>query len=56
MFVDANNFMKSGTLMLDVIAKLEEAIDFHDLKARGSLRSNTLPFRWSAVPASAVTA
>ena len=36
-FVDANNFMKSGTLMPDVIAKLEEAIDFHDPKARGHL-------------------
>ncbi|WP_295879213.1 N-6 DNA methylase [uncultured Thiohalocapsa sp.] len=36
-FVDANNFMKSGTLMLGVIEKLEEAIDFHDLKARGQL-------------------
>ena len=36
-FVDANNFMKSGTLMLAVIEKLEDAIDFHDLKARGQL-------------------
>jgi len=36
-FVDANNYMKSGTLMLGVIEKLEEAIDFHDLKARGQL-------------------
>ena len=36
-FVDANSFMKSGTLMLDVITKLEEAIDFHDQKARGQL-------------------
>ncbi|MBK5969833.1 MULTISPECIES: class I SAM-dependent DNA methyltransferase [Thiorhodovibrio] len=36
-FVDANNYMKSGTLMLGVIEKLEAAIDFHDLKARGQL-------------------
>ncbi|MGB5834488.1 MAG: type I restriction-modification system subunit M N-terminal domain-containing protein, partial [Thiohalocapsa sp.] len=36
-FVDANNYMKTGTLMLGVIEKLEEAIDFHDLKARGQL-------------------
>jgi type I restriction enzyme M protein len=34
-FVDANNSMQPGTLMLNVIAKLEEAIDFHDLKAHG---------------------
>jgi len=36
-FVDANNYMKSGTLMLAVIEKLDEAIDFHDLKSRGQL-------------------
>lgn len=36
-FVDANNYMKSGTLMLGVIEKLDEAIDFHDLKSRGQL-------------------
>ena len=36
-FVDANNYMKSGTLMLGVIEKLEEAIDFHDIKKRGQL-------------------
>ena len=37
MFDDANNYMKSGTLMLGVIEKLDEAIDFHDLKSRGQL-------------------
>ena len=42
-FVDANNFMESGPLILDVIAKLEDAIDFHDPKARGQLGSNTFP-------------
>jgi len=36
-FADANNYMKSGTLMLGVIEKLEEAIDFHDIKTRGQL-------------------
>lgn len=36
-FVDANNYMKSGTLMLAVIEKLDEAINFHDMKARGQL-------------------
>ncbi len=36
-FEDANNYMKSGTLMLSVIEKLEEAIDFHDFKTRSSL-------------------
>lgn len=36
-FVDANNYMKSGTLMLEVIEKLDEAINFHDMKARGQL-------------------
>ena len=34
-FLDANNFTKSGTLMLGVIEKLEEAIDYDDIKARG---------------------
>jgi len=29
--------MKSGTLLLDVIDKLDEAIDFHDLKKRGQM-------------------
>ncbi len=36
-FADANNYMKSGTLMLDVIEKLDEAIDFHDMKSRGQM-------------------
>jgi type I restriction enzyme M protein len=36
-FADANNYMKSGSLMLGVIEKLEEAINFHDMKARGQL-------------------
>jgi hypothetical protein len=40
--------MNPGTLLLDVIAKLEEAIDFHDLKARGQLPLNTLPCRSTA--------
>src|SRR5262245_51364540 len=31
-FEDANNYMKSGPLMLAVIEKLEEAINFHDFK------------------------
>src|SRR5690606_31451113 len=29
-FEDANNYMKSGTQLLAVIEKLEEAINFHD--------------------------
>jgi type I restriction enzyme M protein len=36
-FEDANNFMRSGTLMLDVIEKLEEAIDFNDFTSRAQL-------------------
>ncbi len=36
-FEDTNNYMKSGTLMLGVIEKLDEAIDFHDLKSRDQL-------------------
>jgi type I restriction enzyme M protein len=36
-FQDANNYMKSGTLMLAVIEKLDEAINFHDIKTRGQL-------------------
>ena len=36
-FIDANNYMKSGTLMLAVIEKLDEAINFHDLKSRGQM-------------------
>lgn len=37
LFQDSNNYMKSGTLMVAVIEKLDEAIDFHDIKARGQL-------------------
>lgn len=36
-FEDANNYMKSGTQMLAVIEKLEDAIDFHDFKTRANL-------------------
>ncbi len=36
-FSEANNYMKSGTLMLGVIEKLDEAINFHDIKNRGQL-------------------
>lgn len=36
-FEDTNNYMKSGTLILGVIEKLDEAIDFHDIKARDQL-------------------
>jgi type I restriction enzyme M protein len=36
-FQDANNYMKSGTLLLEVIEKLDEAINFHDIKTRGQL-------------------
>ncbi|MBS0260461.1 MAG: SAM-dependent DNA methyltransferase [Planctomycetes bacterium] len=36
-FIDSNNYMKSGTLMLAVIEKLDEAIDFHDLTSREQL-------------------
>ncbi len=36
-FEDANNYMKSGTQLLAVIEKLEEAINFHDFKTRASL-------------------
>jgi type I restriction enzyme M protein len=36
-FEDANNYMKSGPLMLAVIEKLEEAINFHDFKTRANL-------------------
>ena len=36
-FQDANNYMKSGTLMLGVIEKLDEAVNFHDLKSRGQM-------------------
>jgi len=36
-FEDANNYMKSGPLMLAVIEKLEEAIDFHDFTTRANI-------------------
>ncbi|AXE91075.1 N-6 DNA methylase [Paraburkholderia terricola] len=36
-FEDANNYMKSGTQLLAVIEKLEEAINFHDFKTRANL-------------------
>ncbi|MBN2528383.1 MAG: N-6 DNA methylase [Deltaproteobacteria bacterium] len=36
-FADSNNYMKSGTLMLGVIEKLDEAINFHDFKTRQNL-------------------
>ncbi len=36
-FADANNYMKSGTLMLGVIEKLDEAINFHDFTTRQHL-------------------
>jgi type I restriction enzyme M protein len=36
-FRDANNYMKSGTQLLAVIEKLEEAINFHDFKTRANL-------------------
>lgn len=36
-FEDANNYMKSGTQMLAVIEKLEEAINFHDFKTRAHI-------------------
>lgn len=36
-FEDANNYMKSGTQLLAVIEKLEEAINFHDFKTRAHL-------------------
>lgn len=36
-FEDSNNYMKSGTLMLGVIEKLEDAIKFHDFKVRQHL-------------------
>jgi type I restriction enzyme M protein len=36
-FEDANNYMKSGPLMLAVIEKLDEAINFHDFKTRANL-------------------
>ncbi len=36
-FVDSNNYMKSGPLMLGVIEKIDEAINFHDFKTRQNL-------------------
>lgn len=36
-FEDANNYMKSGPLMLAVIEKLEDAINFHDFTTRANL-------------------
>lgn len=36
-FADANNYMKSGPLMLGVIQKLDEAINFHNQGNRGEL-------------------
>jgi type I restriction enzyme M protein len=36
-FADTNNYMKSGTLMLGVIEKLDDAINFHDFKTRQHL-------------------
>ena len=36
-FADTNNYMKSGTQLLAVIEKLEEAINFHDFKTRANL-------------------
>ena len=36
-FEDANNYMKSGTQLLAVVEKLEEAINFHDFKTRANI-------------------
>lgn len=36
-FEDANNYMKSGPLLLEVIEQLEQSIDFHNLKNRAQL-------------------
>jgi type I restriction enzyme M protein len=36
-FEDANNYMKSGTQLLAVIEKLEDAINFHDFTNRAQL-------------------
>ena len=36
-FRDSYNYMKSGSLMLDVIETLDETIDFHDFKVRANL-------------------
>jgi len=36
-FEDANNYMKSGPLILAIIEKLESAINFHDFKIRANI-------------------
>jgi len=36
-FIDANNYMKSGTLLLEVIKKLDEAINFNDFTSRQNI-------------------
>jgi type I restriction enzyme M protein len=36
-FKDSSNYMKSGSLMLAVIEKLEQSIDFHDFTTRANL-------------------
>lgn len=36
-FQDSNNYMRSGTLILEVLEKLEAAIDFHDFKVKQNL-------------------
>lgn len=36
-FEDANNYMKYGSLLLAVIEKLDDAINFHDFKTRSNL-------------------
>lgn len=36
-FLDSNNFMKSGTLVQEIIEKLDEAIDIHDFKTNQNL-------------------
>ncbi|MGE5670395.1 MAG: type I restriction-modification system subunit M, partial [Fibrobacterota bacterium] len=36
-FIDANNYMKSGTLLLEVIEKLDQAINFNDFTSRHNL-------------------
>ncbi|PTP34943.1 N-6 DNA methylase [Vibrio splendidus] len=36
-FEDANNYMKSGPLMLAIIEKLEDSINFHDFKTRANI-------------------
>jgi type I restriction enzyme M protein len=36
-FEDSNNYMKNGSLMLAVIEKLDETINFHDFKTRANL-------------------